>query len=226
METSQPIRGIGEPRSGNDRPAPRPDETVTKTGTTTVALAVADGVVLASDRRASIGGGRFVSNKDVRKIEKVHPAAALTISGSVGGAQAFVRTIRAEVELYRTRRGREMGLDALATLTGNLLRRGQFMFTPLLAGLDESGGRVFEVDGAGGVMRDDYAASGSGMQLAYGVLEAGYDPDLSFEEARTLASRAIESAVERDTASGNGITLAGITAEGVTIDAGDGAEVR
>lgn len=52
------------------------------------------------------------------------------------------------------------------------------------------------------------------MQVAYGVLEQLYDPELPVSEARRVAARAIESASERDTASGNGLTVATITREG------------
>ncbi|MFT4948605.1 MAG: proteasome beta subunit, partial [Natronomonas sp.] len=71
----------------------RDDGTVNKTGTTTIGIAVDDGVVVATDMRASLGG-RFVSNKNVQKVEQIHPTAALTLVGSVGGAQSFIRTLR------------------------------------------------------------------------------------------------------------------------------------
>jgi len=66
-------------------------------------------------------------------------------------------------------------------------------------------------------MADDYTVTGSGMQLAYGLLENEYAEDLSLEEAGTVAARAIKSAVERDTGSGNGVFLAEVTDEGVDI---------
>jgi proteasome beta subunit len=66
-------------------------------------------------------------------------------------------------------------------------------------------------------MSDDYTATGSGMQLAYGVLEQDYETDLSNDEASQIAARAVESAIERDTASGDGVFLATITADGVDI---------
>jgi len=72
--------------------------------------------------RASLGG-RFVSNKDVQKVEQIHPTGALTLVGSVGGAQSFIRTLRAEVNLYESRRGEPMPIEALATLAGNLRPR-------------------------------------------------------------------------------------------------------
>jgi proteasome beta subunit len=190
---------------------------VNKTGTTTVGLSTADGVVIATDMRASLGG-RFVSNKDVQKVEQIHPTAALTMVGSVGGAQSFIRTLRAEVDLYEARRGEDMTMQGLSTLAGNFMRGGPFfMINPILGGVDAEGAHVYTIDPAGGVMADDYAVTGSGMQLAYGTLEGLYEEEMSTEEAKTVAARAIHSAVQRDTGSGNGIFLATVTEDGVDI---------
>ncbi|MFB6299831.1 MAG: archaeal proteasome endopeptidase complex subunit beta [Halobacteriales archaeon] len=192
-------------------------EGVNKTGTTTVGITTTDGVVMATDMRASLGG-RFISNKDVQKVEQIHPRAALTMAGSVGGAQSFIRSLRVEANLYETRRGKEMTMQALSTLAGNFLRGGPFfLVSPILGGVDDEGQHVFSLDPAGGVMSDDYTATGSGMQLAYGVLERDYTDDLTNDEATSLAARAVKSAVERDTASGDGIYLAEITSDGVDI---------
>lgn len=193
-------------------------ENVTKTGTTTIGLTTAEGVVMATDMRASLGG-RFVANKNVQKVEQIHPRAALTMAGSVGGAQSFIRSIRAEANLYETRRGDEMSMQALSTLAGNFLRGGPFfLVNPILGGVDDDGSHVYNVDPAGGVMEDDYTVTGSGMQLAYGTLEQEYVDDLTNEEAKQVAAQGIVSAVERDTGSGNGIYLAEITEDGVEIE--------
>ncbi|WP_227374257.1 proteasome subunit beta [Haladaptatus halobius] len=201
-------------------------ESITKTGTTTVALTTDDSVLLAADRRASIGGGRFVTNKNVQKIQRVHPTAAITLAGGVGDLQSFVRTLRAETGLYETRRGAAIDMAALSTLTGNLLRSGPYRVAqPTLGGVDATGPHVYDLDAGGGVMEADYVAGGSGMQLAYGVLEREYEPDLSPEAARRVAARAVESAAERDTASGNGLTIASVTSDGVEIRTGDEWEV-
>ncbi|QCC57637.1 archaeal proteasome endopeptidase complex subunit beta [Natrinema thermotolerans] len=192
-------------------------ENVNKTGTTTIGISTADGVVIATDMRASLGG-RFVSNKNVQKVEQIHPTAALTLVGSVGGAQSFISTLRAEVSLYEARRGENMSIEALATLAGNFARGGPFFaIHPILGGVDDEGSHVYSIDPAGGVMEDDYTVTGSGMQLAYGHLEQAYEPDMSTEEAKTVAARGIKSAVERDTGSGNGVFLCEITDEGVDI---------
>ncbi len=200
---------------------------ITKTGTTTVALTTADGVLLAADRRASLGG-RFVSNKNMVKVAQVHPTAAITLAGGVGDLQSFVRTLRTETSLYETRRDAAIDMAALSTLTGNLLRSGPYRGAqPTLGGVDATGPHVYDLDAGGGVIEADYVARGSGMQLAYGVLEREYESGLSAEAAHEVAVRAIESAIERDTASGNGVTIATVTADGVEIrpgDAGDESE--
>nr|WP_310732944.1 archaeal proteasome endopeptidase complex subunit beta [Halostella pelagica] len=192
-------------------------ENVNKTGTTTVGLATAEGVIIATDMRASLGG-RFVSNKNVQKVEQIHDTAALTLVGSVGGAQSFISSLRAEANLYEARRGEPMSINALATLAGNFARGGPFFaIHPILGGVDEEGHHVYSIDPAGGVVADDYTVTGSGMQIAYGVLEQEYEEGLSNEEGKAIAARSVKSAVERDTGSGNGVFLAEITTDGVDI---------
>jgi proteasome beta subunit len=211
-------RGPYEPELGSlPQEGDRDEDTVNKTGTTTIGVATDDGVVVATDKRASLGG-RFVSNKNVQKVEQIHPTAALTLVGSVGGAQSFIRTLRAEVDLYEARRDEDMSMTALSTLAGNFARGGPFLaINPVLGGVDDEGTHVYSIDPAGGVMEDDYTVTGSGLTVAYGTLEDRYEPDMSVEEATNVAAAGVKAAAERDTGSGNGIFVAEVTAEGVDI---------
>ncbi|PSQ29921.1 proteasome subunit beta [Halobacteriales archaeon SW_6_65_46] len=183
-----------------------------KTGTTTVGIVADEGVVLATDRRASLGG-RFVSNKDADKIIEVHPSAAITISGSVGAGQTFADQLQAQTSLYETRRGKEMSMQALSTTAANAIRGMRVV--PLLGGVDETGGHLYSLDPAGGLMEDTYGSTGSGMQMAYGVLEGEYEDGMSVSEAETAARAAVKAASARDTASGNGAMVARITDDGI-----------
>lgn len=192
-------------------------ESELKTGTTTIGVTTEDAVVLVTDRRAS--AGRMVASKTVRKVEQIHPTGALTIAGSVSAAQSLLRTLKAESSLYEKRRGEDMSMTALSTLTGNLLRSGAFFIVqPVLGGIDEEGTHVFSIDPLGGTTEEDYTVSGSGSQYALGVLEQDYRTDLDVDDARSVSIRALESALERDTASGNGINIATITEDGVEIE--------
>ena len=202
---------------------PPDDEHVVSTGTTTVGIAADDGVVVGTDRRASLGG-RFVAHKSVVKVEQVHPRAVLTLVGSVGGAQSFVRTLRSEASLYERRRDEEIPIPALATLAGNFARGGPFQaIHPILGGVDAEGTHVYSVDPAGGVMADDYTVTGSGTQVATGTIEGNYDPEMSVDAAGELAANAVAAASERDTGSGNGFVLATVTDDGVDIEEFDDA---
>ncbi|QIO22744.1 archaeal proteasome endopeptidase complex subunit beta [Haloarcula sp. JP-L23] len=211
----EPEVGSLPQQSGQD------EEKVNKTGTTTIGISTSEGVVIATDMRASLGG-RFVSNKNVQKVEQIHPNAALTLVGSVGGAQSFIRSLRAEVNLYEARRGEDMSMQALSTLAGNFARGGPFFaINPILGGVDDDGHHVYSIDPAGGVMKDDYTVTGSGLTVAYGTLEDRYEDDMTNEEAREVAAASIKAAAERDTGSGNGIFLADVTSEGVDIQGYD-----
>ncbi|WP_435349576.1 proteasome subunit beta [Haloarchaeobius sp. HRN-SO-5] len=211
------------------------DAPVLETGTTIVAVATDDAVVVGADQRASLGG-RFVANKDVDKLERVHPTGVVALSGSVGGLQSFADTLRAEANLYDARRGDPMSITALASVAGSLVRG--LPAQVLLAGVDAAGtsarrtqsdevdgdgAAVYELDGGGGVVATDYAAGGSGMQVAYGVLEGRAETVDSVDAARDLVADAVSAASERDTASGNGITVATVTADGVDVGSFDDA---
>ncbi|MFW5965805.1 MAG: archaeal proteasome endopeptidase complex subunit beta [Halodesulfurarchaeum sp.] len=211
------LRDPYEPEVGSLPEESAADMPTQETGTTSVGITTAETVVIATDRRASLGG-RIVSNKNVTKVEQVHERAALTMVGSVGGAQSFIRTIRAEANLYEARRGEPMSIEALGTIAANFLRGGPFfMINPILGGVDQTGPHVMSIDPMGGRNEDEYVVTGSGMQFALGVLEQEYAEDLSHEAGVKLGARAVQSASERDTASGNGVTIAEITAEGVDI---------
>ena len=187
-----------------------PDEEVAE-GTTTIGITAGDSVVLATEQRASMGN--LVASKTAKKIYQVTDDAAMTISGGVGDGQNLAKTLKVEANLYEMRRGKPITMTGLASMAGNVMRSYFFYVVPLLGGVDEEGAHVFSLDPAGGVMEEEFASTGSGSTMAYGVLEDGYNDELTLDEAKTLAVRALESAMERDTASGNGIILAEITPE-------------
>ncbi|ELZ28535.1 20S proteasome A and B subunits [Halorubrum distributum JCM 9100] len=214
----QPVFGpeLGEFEHSERRAAKAEEDGEMKTGTTTVGIKADDGVVMATDMRASLGG--MVSSKDVQKVEEIHPRGALTIAGSVSAAQNLISTLRAETSLYEARRGKDMSMEALSTLTGNLLRSGAFFVVqPILGGVDDEGAHIYSIDALGGTTEEEYTVTGSGSQYALGVLEQEYDDDVTIDEAKTIAAKAIQSAVERDLASGNGINVAVVTDDGVEI---------
>ena len=174
-----------------------------KTGTTTVGLVCKDCVILGSESKSTLGW--LVSGKEVQKIHQIDDRMALTISGGVGDAQALIRIIKAEINIYRITRNTQITVRAVATLLSNILSQSRwypYMFMPILGGVDKDGFHVLSIDPAGGAEKDNYTATGSGSPIAYGVLDDGYREGMTRDEGVRLAVRAIRSARERDVFSG------------------------
>lgn len=182
-------------------------------GTTTVGITCKDGVVFASERRASMGN--LVAHKVAEKIFKINDHIVTTIAGSVGDAQNLMKVIDAEVALYEMRNNAKISIKAAASLTANILRSGPLYVQTLLGGIDSNGPCLYSLDPAGGMIKDDYISTGSGSIVAYGVLEDRCHDDMTTEEGLEIALRAIRAAAERDTYSGNGYLVAKVDENGV-----------
>ena len=181
-------------------------------GTTTVGITCKDGIVFATERRATMGN--LVAHKVAEKIFKIDDHIATTIAGSVGDAQSLMKVIGAEVPLYQMRNNDEISVKAAASLTANILRSGPMYVQILLGGMDGDKPSIYSLDPAGGMIEDNYISTGSGSIVAYGVLEDRFKDDLSVEEGLELAIRAIRAASERDTYSGNGFLVAKVDKDG------------
>jgi len=182
-------------------------------GTTTVGLVCKDGVVLATEKRATMGN--FIASRTAKKIYQIADRMAMTTAGSVGDAQFLARIIKIETSLYEIRRERKATVKAVATLTSNILnsyRYFPYLVQLLIGGIDHTGKSIYSIDPIGGAIEEkDIVATGSGSLTAYGVLEDRFSPQMSVEEAVELAVRAVYSAMKRDSASGDGIDVVRIT---------------
>ncbi|MFQ6059931.1 MAG: archaeal proteasome endopeptidase complex subunit beta [Thermoplasmata archaeon] len=187
----------------------------TKKGTTTLGLVFKDGVVLASERRATMG--TLIAHKRTKKLYRLDDNLGMTTAGLVGDLQVLARYITAEVELYKLKRGTPMPVGACATLLANILA-GRRMFPYwvqlVVGGVDSSGGSVYSLDMAGGCIPDDYVTTGSGSPFVYGVLEDQYKENMEMKDSVDLAIRALHAAMKRDAASGDGMDVATITKKG------------
>lgn len=185
-------------------------------GTTTVGIVCTDGVVLATEKRATMGN--FIASKTAKKIYQIDDLMGMTTAGSVGDAQQLVRLISVEAQLYKMRRQEPMTIKGITTLLSNILsgqRYYPFMVQLLIGGIDKNGPAVFSLDALGGNIEETQAvATGSGSPMAYGVLEDRYHDDMTVDEGVDLAIRALHNAMKRDSASGNNIDVVKITREG------------
>ncbi|MBN2733510.1 MAG: archaeal proteasome endopeptidase complex subunit beta [Methanomicrobiaceae archaeon] len=182
-------------------------------GTTTVGLIFDDGVVLATERRATMGN--MIASKTAKKVYQIGDRIGMTTAGGVGDAQQLARLMQVECSLYNIRRGRPMAVGAAAALLSNVLNQHRMMpyyVQLLVGGVDKNGPSVYSVDAMGGSSpEDDIVATGSGSPFAYGVLEDRYEKGMNEKETIDLATRALTSAMRRDSASGEEISIVVIT---------------
>lgn len=185
-------------------------------GTTTVGLVCKDGLVMASERRATMGN--LVASRRARKIYQISDKVGLTTAGSVGDAQFLTRLMKVETYLYNIRKEQEPTVKSIATMVSNLLnstRYFPYLVQLIIGGVDENGPTVFSLDPVGGAIEEeDIVATGSGSMTAYGVLEDRYSSDLTVDQGVELVIRAVTSAMKRDSASGDGIDVVKITKDG------------
>jgi proteasome beta subunit len=184
-----------------------------KTGTTTLAMIVKGGIVIAADRRVT--AGYMVAHKVGKKVYKIDDYIGMTTAGLVGDLQTLVRYLKAEAELYKFKKGTRITVSGLSTLLANMLNQTKFApfyVQVIVAGYDTNP-HVFSIDEAGGSVEDKYVSTGSGSPFVYGVLEDGYKENLSKDEGIDLAIRAISTSLQRDAATGNGIDIVTITPE-------------
>jgi len=182
-----------------------------KTGTTTVGIKTKEGVILASERRATMGN--IIAHSHVQKVFSISDNIGMTIAGLVGDAQLMVRFLQSEVAMYNMKRGAPMSVGAAATLVANVIRQG-FYLGLIVGGHDHKGGHIFSIDGAGGCIEDQYVSVGSGSLFALGVLEGKYKEDMTEKEGVDLAISALNSAIRRDSASGDGMLISVINKNG------------
>jgi proteasome beta subunit len=185
------------------------------TGTTTMGLVCRDGIVLGTDTRATLG--TFVAHKHAKKVYPIDDHVAMTIAGGVADAQTVVEVLRANSKLYKYEKGLSIPVSAVARLAANLLfssRYYPFILQSVIGGVDDQGPHIFALDPLGSVTEEKCVSTGSGSPVAYGVLEPGYKEGMSVKEAIPLVVRAVNSAMKRDSASGDSFDVAIVSTEG------------
>jgi proteasome beta subunit len=182
-------------------------------GTTTLGIVYAGGVILATEKRATMG--YMIASKKAKKVYQVADRIGMTTAGGVGDAQQLARILTVECNLYQIRRSRPITVGATATLLSNYLNQNRYFpyyVQLLVGGIDEKGPSVYSVDAMGGATKEEeIVATGSGSPMAYGVLEDRFRPNMTEAEAIEIAVRGLKSAMKRDAGSGEGIHIVVIT---------------
>jgi len=186
-------------------------------GATTVGVVCQDGIILASEKRVSYGF--FIASKGGKKVFRITDTIGAACAGLVSDMQVLVRDVEANANLFSMDVGRKISVRAAAKLMSNILfnRRMMPLITQtIVGGLDDEGPSLWVLDVLGSVLPDDYAVVGTGTEIAIAVIEESYRKDIKVADAKDLVTRAIKSAISRDTMSGDGIDMLIITKQGMT----------
>ena len=217
------LRKVGlDPFAGIDRETP----IAAPHGTTVLAVRYADGVVMAGDRRATMGNR--IANREMEKVVPADRYSGVAIAGTAGPAMDMIRLFQLQLEHFEKLDGRPISLEGKANQLSQFVKSNLpaamqgLAVVPVFAGYDllRNTGRLWDFDVTGGRYEErEFVATGSGGGPASTVLKVGFRHDMDADEAVNLACRAIFEAAEVDSATGGPDVLRGIYPVVATITA-------
>src|SRR6266498_30722 len=156
-------------------------------GATAIGITCSDGIVLAVEKRVSYGN--FVVNKTTKKVFSITPSVAAACAGMVADMQVLVRQVAALSKIRRLETRREVATNSVAKLMSVIMfeRRYFPLLTQVVVGGIDPNPRIYTLDPLGSLLPDDYAAVGTGAEMALGVLDAEYKKDMTRTAAKNIA---------------------------------------
>ena len=200
--------------------------------TTVLSIRYTQGVVMAGDRRATMGNR--ISNREMEKVVAADRYSGVAISGTAGVAMDMIKIFQLQIEHYEKLDGRSISLEGKANQLSQMVKSNLaaamqgLAVLPIFAGYDEirGTGRLWDFDITGGRYEEkDFVATGSGAGPASTVLKVGYRPTLTSDEAVDLACEALYEAADVDSATGGPDVLRGIYPIVATISADGWSQV-
>jgi len=176
-------------------------------GATAVGITFNDGVVFASERR--IAYGNFVVSKTTKKTFVITPYVGAACAGLVADMQILSLQIAALAKIRRMEIKRDVPPNTIAKMMSNMMYERRFfpLLTQVIVGGLVGKPTIYTLDPLGSVLPDDYAAVGTGAEMALGVLDPQYKKDLTQAQAIDLAVKSVRAASMRDSASGDNIDV-------------------
>mmetsp|Transcript_23860 Transcript_23860/g.27048 ORF Transcript_23860/g.27048 Transcript_23860/m.27048 type:complete len:276 (+) Transcript_23860:56-883(+) len=183
----------------------------TKTGTTIIGLVCKDAVVIAADTRASAGS--VVAVKNTEKIHYIAPNIYCCGAGTAADNDAVTHMLSVQLKLHRLQSGRESRVGTAAHKAQNYLFRygGHVGAYLIFGGVDFNGPHLCQVSADGCRMHMPFVSMGSGSLAAISILETEYKDNLSIEEGKAIAAKAIQAGIYQDLGSGSNVDLCVIT---------------
>merc|ERR1711937_944578 len=161
---------------GDDQPA----QIKFNHGTTCLAFKFKHGVMVATDSRATAGG--YIASQEVKKVIEINPFLLGTMAGGAADCQFWERVLAKECRLYELRNKERISVAAASKLLANMVYQYKGMglsMGTMVCGWDQAGPGLYYVDNDGVRIKGDMFSVGSGSTYAYGVIDSGYDYNMS-----------------------------------------------
>jgi proteasome beta subunit len=183
-------------------------------GATAVGITFDGGVVFASEKR--IAFGNFLVSKSTKKTFSITPKVGATCAGLVADMQILTLQISALAKIRKMDIKRDVPPNTIAKMMSNMMYERRYfpLLTQVIVGGVVDKPIMYTLDPLGSVLPDEYAAVGTGAEMALGVLDPQFKSNMTKDEAIDLAKRAVRSAALRDSASGDGLDVLVITKDG------------
>ena len=184
-------------------------------GATAVGITYNGGLVLASERR--IAYGNFVVSKTTKKTFVITPHVGAACAGLVADMQILSLQVSALAKIRKMEIKRDVPPNTIAKMMSNMMYERRFfpLLTQVIVGGLVDSPVIFTLDPLGSVLPDDYAAVGTGAEMALGILDQQYKKELNEAEATDLAVKSVRAAIMRDSASGDNIDVLVIDKNGI-----------
>ncbi len=184
-------------------------------GATAVGLIFDGGVVFASERR--IAYGNFLVSKSTKKTFDITPKVGAACAGLVADMQLLSLQIKALAKIRKMEIKRDVPQNTVAKMMSNLMYERRFfpLMTQVIVGGVVDKPTIFTLDPLGSVLPDEYAAVGTGAEMALGVLDPQFKEKMTEKEAVDLAKKSVRAATLRDSFSGDGIDILVINDKGM-----------
>ena len=183
-------------------------------GATAVGITFDGGVVFASEKR--IAFGNFLVSKSTKKTFPITSKVGATCAGLVADMQILTLQISALAKIRKMELKRDVPPNTVAKMMSNMMYERRYfpLLTQVIVGGVVDKPIMYTLDPLGSVLPDEYAAVGTGAEMALGVLDPQFKSNMTKDEAIDLAKRAVRSAALRDSASGDGLDVLVITKDG------------
>ena len=184
-------------------------------GATAVGITYDGGVVFASEKR--IAFGNFLVSKSTKKTFEITPKVGATCAGLVADMQILSLQIAALAKIRKMELKRDVPPNSVAKMMSNMMYERRYfpLLTQVIVGGVVDKPVLYTLDPLGSVLPDEYAAVGTGAEMALGVLDPQFKQNMTEDEAVDLAKKAVRSASLRDSASGDGLDIMVITKDGI-----------